>query len=133
MNKVVLGLVLGGILGIVDGSTSLFSGQELYSQPNWVSVLLGIILGSTVKGLVAGVVTGLVARKLQNLPLGICAGLLISALVTFPIAWKERDDPTTHKNYFWEIMIPGAICGAIVGFATQRYGVAPKTAAAPRA
>lgn len=128
MNKIVLGLVLGGVLGIIDGLTSLFSGQELFRQANWGTVLLGIVFGSMVKGLVAGVVTGLVARRLRNLPLGICAGLLISAIVTFPIAWMERDDPNTHKNYFWEIMIPGAICGAIVGFATQRYGVPPADA-----
>jgi hypothetical protein len=131
MNKVVLGLVLGGVLGIIDGSTSLFSGQELFSQPNWVSVLLGIILGSTVKGLIAGVITGFIARKLQNLPLGIVVGLLVSTAVTFPIAWMQRDNEVTHKNYFWEIMIPGAICGAIVGFATQRFGAQPADGANP--
>lgn len=133
MNKVVLGLVLGGVLGIIDGLTSLFSGQELFSQANWVSVLLGIVFGSMMKGLLAGLITGFVARKLQNLPLGILVGLLVSAAVTFPIAWMQRDNEVTHKNYFWHIMIPGAICGAMVGFVTQRYGAAPKPAAAPRA
>jgi predicted membrane protein len=41
----------------------------------------------------------------------------------------QRDHEVTHRNYFWAIMIPGAICGAIVGFATQRYGKAPAPAA----
>jgi hypothetical protein len=54
-------------------------------------------------------------------------------VVTFPIAWMSRDHPVTHQNYFWVIMIPGAICGAIVGFATQRYGAGAKPAAAAQA
>jgi hypothetical protein len=130
MNKIVLGLVLGGVLGIFDGFTALLSGPELFEGPDWVSALFGIVAGSTFKGLVAGVITGWVARKLQNLPLGIVVGLFASALVTFPIAWMQRDNEVTHRNYFWAIMIPGAICGAIVGFATQRYGKAPAPAAA---
>jgi hypothetical protein len=129
MNKIVLGLVLGGVLGIFDGCTALLSGPELFQGPDCVSSLLGIVVGSTFKGLVAGVITGWFARKLQNLPLGIGVGLFASALVTFPIAWMQRDNEVTHRNYFWAIMIPGAICGAIVGFATQRYGKAPAPAA----
>jgi membrane protease YdiL (CAAX protease family) len=129
MNKVVLGLVVGGILGVLDGLTALFSGPALFRGSDWVGVLVGIVCGSTFKGLVAGVVTGFVARKLQNLPLGILVGLLAGAAVTFPIAWMQRDNPQTHENYFWAVMIPGTICGAIVGFATQRYGTAAARAA----
>lgn len=44
----------------------------------------------------------------------------MAALITLPIAMMEN--PETGKAYFWEILIPGSICGAIVGFATQRYG-----------
>jgi hypothetical protein len=32
------------------------------------------------------------------------------------------------QHYYWEIMIPGAVLGAIAGFATQRYGRTPRTA-----
>jgi membrane protease YdiL (CAAX protease family) len=69
---------------------------------------------------------GLVARKLDNLPLGILVGFLAFALITLPIALMEND--VTHKVYFWEIIIPGSICGLIVGYATQRSG-APATPA----
>ena len=30
------------------------------------------------------------------------------------------------KHYYWEIMLPGSLLGAIVGFATQRYGRTPQ-------
>lgn len=124
MNKALLGLILGGVLGCFDGFTALFSGPELFQGSDGHQMLLMIVLGSTTKGLVAGLITGFIARKLHNLPLGILCGLLTAALITLPIALGEN--PTTHKVYFWEIMIPGAICGAIVGFATQRYGALPK-------
>ena len=130
MNKIVLGLVLGSVLGIFDGCTALLSGPELFKGPDATQALLGIVFGSMFKGLVAGLITGFVARKLRNLPLGIVVGLVASAAVTFPIAWMQRNNEVTHQNYFWAIMIPGAICGAIVGFATQRFGAGAKTAAA---
>jgi hypothetical protein len=130
MNKVVLGLVLGGVLGIFDGCTAKLSGPELFTGPDGTQQFLMIILGSTMKGLIAGLITGFVARKLRNLPLGILVGLIASAAVTFPIAYMQIDNQVTHKNYFWAIMIPGAICGAIVGFATQRFGAGAKPVAA---
>lgn len=130
MNKIVLGLTLGGVLGALDGCSALLSGPELFKGDEGAKELMVIISGSTMKGLVAGVITGAIARKLKNLPLGIVVGLLASALVTFPIAWMSRDHAVTHQNYFWAIMIPGSICGAIVGFATQRYGKPPAPAAA---
>ena len=68
----------------------------------------------------AGLVTGFVARKLHNLPLGILSGFVTFVLITLPFAMREND--VTHKVYFWEILLPGAICGLIVGYATQRYG-----------
>jgi len=51
MSKPLYGLVLGGILGIFDGLTAWFT-------PEVRSALLGIVVGSTVKGLVAGVAIG---------------------------------------------------------------------------
>ena len=117
MNKPVLGLVLGGVLGVLDGLTALISAPEVAPQIGL------IVIGSMGKGLLAGVVIGAVARKLRNLPAGILVGAVVSALVTYPIAIGQ--DPATHKVYFWEIMIPGMIVGMIVGFATQKYGKAP--------
>mgnify|MGYP003378841611 CR=1 FL=1 len=107
MNKPMLGLVLGGVLGALDGLTALVSAPEVAPQ------IMGIVIGA-------------IARKLNNLPLGILIGGAISALIALPIALGRN--PDTGAVYFWEIMIPGAIVGLIVGFATQKYGTAPARA-----
>jgi len=122
MNKPVLGLALGALLGALDGASAYF-----YPDVREQGMIASIVLGSMGKGLVAGLVTGFIARKLQSLPLGILSGFLVFALITLPIALMENE--VTHKVYFWEIIIPGSICGAIVGFATQRYGAVAARAA----
>jgi hypothetical protein len=114
MNKPVLGLVLGGVLGALDGLTALFSAPEVAPQ------IIGIVAGSTAKGLLAGVLIGWFARKVDSLPLGLLMGLAIAALLALPFALGT--DPATGRRYFWEIMIPGAMVGLIVGYATQRFG-----------
>ncbi|HEX9945103.1 MAG TPA: hypothetical protein VGG03_24095 [Thermoanaerobaculia bacterium] len=113
MNKPVFGLVLGGILGIFDGLTALVSAPETRTQ------ILGIVIGSTVKGLIAGVLIGFFARKVRSLPLGILFGLAVGALLAYLV--------TLGGPYFWEIMLPGSLVGVIVGYATQKYGEAPRT------
>ena len=71
MNKIVLGIALGGALGILDGLTSWFT-------PEVRSGIVGIVFGSTFKGIIAGVLIGVFARKVKSLPLGIVfAGLTI--------------------------------------------------------
>jgi uncharacterized membrane protein (Fun14 family) len=114
MNKPVVGLLLGGALGVFDGLTALFSAPEL--KP----AIAGIVAGSVVKGLVAGLIIGFVSRKVNNLAIGVLAGLAVGALCALPFA--TAPDPTSGKVYFWEILIPGSIVGVIVGYATQRYG-----------
>jgi uncharacterized membrane protein (Fun14 family) len=81
---------------------------------------MGIVIGSMGKGLVAGVLIGWIARKVNNLPVGILIGLAIAALFALPFALGK--DPATGKQYFWEIMIPGSMVGLIVGYATQKFG-----------
>jgi uncharacterized membrane-anchored protein YhcB (DUF1043 family) len=56
----------------------------------------------------------------NNLAIGIIAGIVIAALLALPFALNT--DPATGKRYFWEIMIPGSIVGLIVGYATQKFG-----------
>ena len=112
MNKVLFGLILGGVLGIFDGLTALVSAPETAPQ------IVGIVIGSTVKGLVAGAIIGLFARKVHSLPWGIVFGVVVGAF----FAWLV----TIGGPYFWEIVLPGALVGLIVGFATQRYGGAPR-------
>jgi len=111
MSKPLFGLILGGILGIFDGLTAWFT-------PEVRNELLGIIVGSTFKGLVAGVAIGYFAKKVDSLPLGVVFGLGVGLV----LAWIVAALPSaTGKHYYFEIMLPGAIVGAIVGYATQKY------------
>jgi|SRR5688572_492893 len=117
MNKPVLGLVAGGVLGIFDGLTALVSAPEVAPQ------IAGIVIGSMGKGLVAGVLIGWFAKKVNSLSAGIVFGLVMGALFALPIALTNRN-PLNGELYFWEILIPGSMVGLIVGFLTQRYGAA---------
>jgi len=122
MSKPVLGLVLGGILGIFDGLTALFT-------PDAAPQIIGIVIGSTIKGLIAGIAIGFFARKVKSLPLGIIFGFGVGLLLAFAVA--AMPDPN-GKHYYFEIMLPGSIVGLIVGFATQKYGRPAQTATATR-
>jgi peptidoglycan/LPS O-acetylase OafA/YrhL len=111
MNKPLFGLVLGGLLGILDGMSAWFTPD---ARPQMVS----IIIGSTFKGLIAGVLIGWFARKVNSLPAGIVFGLTVGLLLAFAVAAMPSP---TGKHYYFEIMLPGAIVGAIVGYATQKH------------
>src|SRR5687768_13409986 len=109
MTKPVFAMLLGGVLGIFDGLTALISAPQ--EAPNIVT----IVIGSTVKGVVAGLIIGLVAQRTQSLPVGIIVGLAVGATLAALI--------TINGPYFWEIVLPGAAVGVIVGFATFKYRV----------
>ena len=111
MSKPLFGLVLGGVLGIFDGLTALFT-------PAVRSQIVMIVIGSMFKGLIAGVLIGWFARKVDSLPLGILLGGSIGLLLAWLVAAMPQPD---GKHYYFEIMLPGAIVGLIVGYATQRY------------
>ena len=108
MNKVVVGLLLGGLLGIFDGATAWFT-------PAVRAGIVGIIIGSCIKGMIAGVAAGWFARKVQSVAAGIAFGLAVGLFLAWLVAFMQH-------GYYFEIMLPGAIVGAIVGWATQRYG-----------
>jgi hypothetical protein len=110
MTKPVLGLVVGGALGLLDGLSAWFS-------PEARPILLGIVIGSTVKGLVTGVIAGLIARWKQSVTLGVLAGLALGFAGSSLAAWGQPD-------HYFEIVLPGMLVGAIVGFVTQRYPIA---------
>jgi hypothetical protein len=112
MNKALLGLLLGGLLGVFDGLTAWFT-------PAVRPYMLSIVIGSTAKGLVAGVITGWFARRVNSLPWGIAFGLGVGLVLAYAVAAMPS---ATGEHYYWEIMLPGALVGAIVGYATQRYG-----------
>jgi hypothetical protein len=110
MSKVMLGLLLGALLGAIDGACAGF-----YDVPK--DQLLGILIGSTGKGLLTGLAAGLYARKSRSLGKGILLGLAVGLVLSFAVAALPAP-----KHYYVEIITPGMALGAIVGFATQRYG-----------
>ena len=109
MNKVTIGLLLGAILGALDGATAWFT-------PEVRAGIAGIVIGSTIKGMVAGLAAGWFARKVRSLVAGTLFGLAVGAILAGIIVALQ------HGQHALEIMLPGTCVGAIVGWATQRYG-----------
>jgi hypothetical protein len=118
MNKVLIGILLGAILGAIDGATAWFT-------PAARAGIGGIIIGSTVKGIIAGVAIGFFARKVHSLLLGILFGLAVGFILAFIIAQLQH-------GYYFQIILPGSLVGVIVGYATQRYGTGATTAVVTR-
>ena len=110
MNKVLLGLLLGTVLGAIDGLTAWFT-------PAVRAQFAGIVIGSTVKGIIAGIAIGFFARKVHSFAMGILFGLAVGFVLAFIVAQMQH-------GYYFEIILPGSIVGIIVGYATQRYGTA---------
>ena len=113
MKKVLIGLALGAILGILDGSTAWFEPAE-----REFGKMMGIIGGSVFKGVLTGLAAGLFARKIHSEMKGLFFGLVISSLLSWGVAymiWVNEG-----KNYYVNLLLPGAIVGAIVGYATQK-------------
>ena len=122
MNKILLGVVLGAILGAFDGLTAWFT-------PAVRPYMLGIVIGSTVKGIIAGVAAGWFARKVHSLPAGIAFGFAVGLLLAWGVAAMPSE---TGEHYYFAIMLPGSIVGAIIGWATQqRYGKPPVPSRSP--
>jgi hypothetical protein len=108
MPKPLLGVILGAVLGAFDGLTAWFT-------PAVRDQLGGIVVGSTIKGVIAGIAIGFFAKKFHSLPLGVIFGLAIGAFLAFLVAQMQH-------GYYLQIILPGSIVGLIVGFATQKYG-----------
>ena len=114
MSKPVIGILLGAILGAVDGLTAWFT-------PAVRDQLGGIVIGSTIKGIIAGIAIGFFAKKFHSLPIGIFFGLIVGALLAYLTALMQG-------GYYFQIILPGTMVGLIVGFATQKYGKTPAPA-----
>jgi hypothetical protein len=115
MNKPLVGVIAGAILGIVDGATAWFT-------PEARSAIVGILMGSCVKGMVVGVICGLIARKVQSTAVGLAAGAIFGLLFAYLVAAMPQPD---GQHYYLQIMVPGFVMGAITGFLTQRMGAVP--------
>jgi hypothetical protein len=114
MKKPLVGLVVGALLGALDGLSALVSAPEVAPE------ILTIVPLSALKGLIVGLAAGFFARKVRSVPLGVIFGLLVGLGFAYLIA--SQPDGLTHKYYYWQIMLPGSLAGAIVGYATQRLG-----------
>ncbi|MEQ8765747.1 MAG: hypothetical protein RL885_17620 [Planctomycetota bacterium] len=112
MSKPLLGLIVGSLLGLLDGAFA-------WVYPVVRDQYLSVVLGSTVKGLVAGLIAGFVAKKTNSMALGIVTGFVFGLLFAYLVAMTEMAD---GKHYYLEIMLPGSILGGITGFVAQRYG-----------
>src|SRR5260370_36823003 len=117
LTKPVLGLAVGGTLGLLDGLSGFF---ELSLAP----FIGSVITFSLVKGLVAGIATGYVSQRVHSMLLGIIAGIGIVAGLSLLVILRAG------MALFWDILLPGMLLGAIVGFATQRFGPARESAVA---
>ena len=124
MKKPLFGMLLGGILGIPDGLSALVSAGD---DPNVRAGIVGIVIGSTVKGLIAGLLIGWFAKKVNSLPLGILFGLAVGLLLAFGVSRLQV--AAGQPAYYWEIMTPGAILGIIVGYATYAHHERPAASA----
>ena len=115
MNKVFIGLLLGLILGAIDGATSWF-------YPEARSMVGSIMVGSSIKGMIVGTLTGWFASKVNSTAWGIAAGSAFGLFFAFLVATISD---VNGRHPYLEIMMPGFVVGAIVGFLTQKMGAMP--------
>ena len=113
MNKILVGVIVGAVAGMIDGATAWF-------EPAVRPQILSIIFFSTIKGVIAGIAAGWFARRVQSVPKGIAFGFIVGLLLAFGVA--AMPDPKTGEHYWWQIMLPGSVLGGVIGWATQRYG-----------
>ena len=101
-----LGIVVGAVLGLLDGLSAWF-------HPDARPMMLSIVLGSTIKGVLTGLAAGLVARRRRSLALGVGVGVIVGFVLSTLAAAGQPD-------HYWAIVLPGMLVGAIAGVATQR-------------
>ncbi len=109
-------------MGAFDGLAALVSAPEVAPE------ITMIVIGSTFKGVVVGLIAGFFARKVNSVPLGITLGVVLGLVFAYLIA--SQPDAITGKHYYWEMMLPGSLAGAIVGYSTQKFGRRPEDARA---
>ncbi len=118
MNKILVGLIFGLLLGALDGATAWF-------YPETRSLVAGIMVGSSIKGMLVGLLAGWFALKVQSIKWGIVVGSTFGLLFAYLVAIM---DASAGKAHYLEIMTPGFVVGAIIGFLTQHMGTARKAA-----
>jgi len=107
VRKLTFAVLLGGFLGIFDGLTAWFT-PEVRSQ------IVGIVIGSTIKGVLTGLLIGFFAQKVRSLVWGTVFGLAVGAFFAYLILLM-------NPGHTLNIMLPGSLVGLIVGYATQQH------------
>jgi hypothetical protein len=111
MTKPGLGISTGAVLGLADGLSA-------WAYPEARDMIMAIVVSSTIKGVLTGAAAGWLARKWRSVPGGIAAGtaigFLLSTLAAIPVV-------ADNSSRYYDIVLPGMLLGAIVGFVTQRY------------
>ena len=127
MSKPVLGLVLGGVLGVLDGLSALISAPN---DPAVKAGIVGIVIGSTGKGLITGALIGWFARRSASLRNTLLFGLAVGLALAFCVSLAQM--LAGQPPYYWQIMLPGGILGLIVGYATFKSPATPPAPAVQR-
>jgi hypothetical protein len=107
VKKVLFATLLGGFLRIFDGLTAYFT-------PEVRAEIVGIVIGSTIKGLLTGIIIGFFATKVRSLALGTLFGLAVGAFFAYLILLM-------NPGHALNIMLPGSLVGVIVGYAAQKH------------
>ena len=118
MRKIGIAVILGAVLGAFDGLTAWFT-------PAVRDQLGTIVMLSSLKSVIAGLLIGIFACFVKKPAAVITVGLVVGLLLAYLVAMTP--DPKTGQHYWAQIMIPGALVGLLVGYATVRYGE-PQTA-----
>lgn len=108
MNKILVGLIFGLVLGAIDGATAWFT-------PEARPLIGGILVGSSIKGMIVGLLSGWFALKVHSIKWGIAVGAGLGLLFALFVALMQ-------KSHYLEIMFPGFVLGGVIGFLTQRLG-----------
>jgi F0F1-type ATP synthase assembly protein I len=122
MNKILVGIGFGLVLGAIDGATA-------WLTPEVRPMMTGIMVGSSVKGMVVGLFSGWFARRVQSTKWGIIVGAALGLLFAFLVAAQPSPN---GRHYYLEIMLPGFVVGALIGFLTQRSGTPSRLKAGSR-
>jgi uncharacterized membrane protein len=126
MSKPVFGLLLGGVLGVFDGLSALVSAPH---DPAVRAGIVGIVIGSTMKGLITGVLIGWFARRTRSVAVATVFGLAVGLALAYLVCVLQKLGG--QPPYYWQIMLPGGILGVIVGYATFTFrGNQPRAAGA---
>src|SRR5688572_15099116 len=113
MKRIVYAVILGAVLGALDGLTAAYEfgfGQK-------VLTIAGL---SSIKSLVVGLVVGIVAYFVSNKGVVIAVGTALALFFAYLVA--SQPDADTGEKYYLHIMGTGGLVGLIVGYATAKFG-----------